>query len=344
EIARILSELDTSLSDNILSIKTALFLPIGIKEWKTMKRAYERMLSDPKTDSVVVPLPLYTKNVYGRPTMTEDEIFAADNFDSYPDDLPLAHWYDYDISLNCPEIVYIQNPYDGENPLLTVPPTFYAQNLVRFTDKLIYMPIGATGEFGKDDITDQKCMMYYVTVPGVIYADEIILQSENMKEQYVNKLSEFAGENTRDHWETAIRSDEALFTEDSVPSDSDKSFKRILYCISLYEFTEHSCSIVDAVKNRLDIFDSAKGSLNTSLCFYPESYDTSDTTLLGSITTAKSAIISEAQKRGIETIPLSKDMYKSMASSFDAYYGSSSPLVHEFVSRKKPVMISNYLV
>ncbi len=342
EIAKLLSELDKSLSENILSIKTALFLPIGIKEWKTMKKAYERMLTDPEVEPAVVPLPLYTKDVYGRPTMTEDEIFASDNFDSYPDDLPLAHWYDYDISLNCPEIVYIQNPYDGENPLLTVPPTFYAQNLVHFTDRLVYMPIGATGEFGKDGITDQKCMMYYVTVPGVIYADEIILQSANMKEQYVNKLSEFSGEDTRDHWEKAIKSDEALFTDESTSSGSDKSSKRILYCISLYEFTEHSGSIVDAVKNRLDIFDSAKGTLNASLCFYPESYDTSDTTLLDNITTAKSTIISEAQKRGIETIPLSKDMYKYIALSYDAYYGSSSPLVHEFASRRKPAMISNY--
>ncbi len=337
-----LRELDISLSENILNIKTALFLPIGIKEWKTMKRAYNRMLSDPAIDPIVVPLPLYTKDVYGRPTMTEDKILAADNFDAYASDLPLAHWYDYDISLHCPEIIYIQSPYDGENPLLTVPPTFYAQNLVHYTDRLVYMPIGTTGEFGANDITDQKCMMYYVTVPGVIYADEIIVQSENTKAQYVNKLAEFAGEGTRSHWERAIISDKALFTEESKKPGTDYTSKHILYCISLYEFTEHSGSIIDAVKGRLDTFASAKDKLDAMLCFYPETYDTTDTALLNSITSSKSAIISEAQKRGIETIPLSKDIYKSLADSFDAYYGSSSPLVHEFVSRRKPVMISNY--
>ncbi len=343
QIAKTLGELDTGLSENILNIKTALFLPVGVKEWSTMKRGYERMLSDPEICPVVVPLPLYTKDVYSRPTMTEDEIYAADNFDTYPSDLPLIHWYDFDISLYCPEIVYIQNPYDGENPLLTVPPAFYAQNLVHYTDKLVYMPIGATGEFNKDDIPDQKCMMYYVTVPGVIYADEIVVQSDNIKEQYLNKLTEFAGENTRNHWKEAIHSDEALFIKTTTPETSTAT-KRILYCISLYEFTEHSGSIVDAVKSRLEIFNSAQSKPDVKLCFYPSVYDTVDSELPNNIANSKSAIISEAQKRGIKTIPLSKDIYESLAESFDAYYGSSSPLVHEFVSRKKPVMISDYSI
>ncbi len=339
-ISSTLDQLDTGLTENILNKKEALFLPIGISEWETMKRAYESTLSDPDIEPIIVPLPLYTKDVYGAPTMTEEEILVADNFDLYPDDLPLAHWYEYDIPLHCPEIIYIQNPYDGENPLLTVPPTFYAQNLVKYTDKLIYLPIGATGEFGKDDITDQKCLMYYVTAPGLIYADEIIVQSENIKAQYVNKLTEFAEDTTRDHWEEIIHPNENLFTEQA----ASQKGKRILYCISLYEFTENADSLLDAVTYRLNTFDQAKDKLSSSLCFYPEKYDSADRTLLERINTAKGEIIQEAQKRGIETIPLSKDMYKDIANSYDAYYGSSSPLVHEFVIRKKPVMISDYSI
>ena len=43
-------------------------------------------------------------------------------------------------------------------------------------------------------------------MPGVVYADRVIVQSEQMKKVYVQLLTEFAGENTKPIWEEKISS------------------------------------------------------------------------------------------------------------------------------------------
>lgn len=345
-ISATLDTLSETLKCDILDIKEALFLPIGITEWYTMKNVYDSIIEDPGIDCIVMPLPLYSKDVYGRPTMSTEEIISSTNYDKYPDDLPLSHWQEYNIALHCPEQVYIQNPYDNENPLLTVPPAFYAQNIVKYADELVYMPIGATAEFDKKDIPDHKCMKYYVVAPGVVYADKVLVQSENIKKQYVDALTDFAGESTKDYWNSKIHADQKVYSSayksTTYAKLNDSSKKNILYCISLYEFTEHQEDIVDIVRSRLETLSGAKDKIDAKLCFYPENIETTDPALLKTITDARSAIMNEAQKRGIETIPLSKDVFKDIVTSFSAYYGSSSPLVQEFVSLGKPVMISNY--
>lgn len=54
-----------------------------------------------------------------------------------------------------------------------------------------------TDEIDPNDMRAYRSMEAYVTVPGVIYADETIVQSEAMKELYVKKLTEFMGEESR---------------------------------------------------------------------------------------------------------------------------------------------------
>ena len=36
----------------------------------------------------------------------------------------------------------------------------------------------------------------FCTVPGVVNSDEVYVQSENMRNMYIKKLTEFAGEET----------------------------------------------------------------------------------------------------------------------------------------------------
>ena len=41
-------------------------------------------------------------------------------------------------------------------------------------------------------------------MPGVISADKVFVQSKNMRQLYIDKLTEFAGEETREIWENKI--------------------------------------------------------------------------------------------------------------------------------------------
>ncbi len=337
-----LDTLEITLTEHLFSRKEILFLPIGHREWETMSKVYESALQKKDADPVVVPLPLFTKDYFGNSTMSMDDIRASAGIDRYPNDLPIQNWESYDPALHCPDTIYIQFPYDGENIYLTIPQKYFAQNLRTYTENLIYIPIGKTSEFGPDDVTDQSNLKYYVTAPAVVYSDKVFVQSDNIRLQYVNALTDFAGKETKDVWESKIQADASLFEDRLRLTDSPK--KNLLYCISLYEFAEHADHFEDVIKERLDILSSAGNKLEVSLCFYPEDYSCSDPQLQTEIDSLREFITGSAKERGIETIPLPTDDLYSFVSSFDAYYGSSCPLVHVFTGQHKPVMIADYTI
>ena len=129
--------LEQKLSEHLLTRTEILFLPIGIKEWKTLEREYDRISADSNIDPIVVPLPLFSKDYFGRATMTPDEVRAQAMRDKYPSVLPICDWESYDIALHCPEKIYIQFPYDNEQSFLTIVPLeellFNPQNIyIRF--------------------------------------------------------------------------------------------------------------------------------------------------------------------------------------------------------------------
>lgn len=44
----------------------------------------------------------------------------------------------------------------------------------------------------------------FCTVPGVVNSDEVYVQSENMRNMYIKKLTEFAGKETENIWKDKI--------------------------------------------------------------------------------------------------------------------------------------------
>ncbi|MCR5773092.1 MAG: LicD family protein [Butyrivibrio sp.] len=184
--------------------KVILFLPIGPKEWSGFHDIYEETSASPDTDVFVVPIPLLFKDFFGKIKMSEYEIKEATKIDEYPQDLPLYDWANLDLVTLSPDMIYIQSPYDNENPCLTVPEYFYSKNLQRYTKELIYIPISRTSEFTEKDITDQINLKFYVTMPGLFYSDKVILQSDNIKKQYIDTLVNFSGKDTYDYWNNKI--------------------------------------------------------------------------------------------------------------------------------------------
>ena len=350
-ISSTLDKLKSALDVSILDRQEILFLPTSFKDWSSMQNIYDQLSGSPDTDLVVLPIPLFTKDYYGQPTMTDAEIIEATQRDKYPQALPIQKWEDYSLALHCPDKIYIQNPYDNENIFLTVPQAYYAENLRHYTNRLVYIPIGATAEFGPSDVTDQSNLKYYVTAPGLVYADEVLVQSENIKEQYVNQLTEFAGEGTRDHWAKKISANDNAFAHKPVSSHdtsalsvtATKSSKHMLYCISLYEFIEHE-DLLSVVQRKIDTLAANSSKIKTTLCFYPESFECSDKSTLSNINSLKEEIKKVAEINHISTTSIDFTDKYSFVAEFDAYYGSSCPLVHEFTAQKKPVMISDYSI
>lgn len=330
-----LEEVDIAVTNNIINIKEILFLPIGPKEWNGFKYAYKNALKEKNTEVWIVPLPLLKKDYFGNISMTEQEIEQAVKKDLYPKDITLTDLRLYDLSLHCPDMVYIQNPYDETNPCLTVPPDFYAKKLQKYTNEIIFIPFKKTGEFGIDDVNDIYNMKHYVTAPGIIFSDRVEVQSENIREQYIRCLTDFAGKDTRTHWEKKIKTSEE---NTCVNTDDRTGKKKILFCIGASELMEHTDILTASIKERIKIFSEHKDYIHVSVFFYPNNpmeWEQVNQKL-------SSEIFSNVRMADMEVISIDPLDSDNASHNYDAYYGSPSPLVPAFITGQKPVMLANY--
>lgn len=83
---------------------------------------------------------------------------------------------------------------------------FNSKNLKQFTDKLVYMPYFIIGEIEPEDKEAAEGMKHFCTVPGVIYADKVVVQPEKMRRIYVDVMTEFIWGTPADrkYWEGKI--------------------------------------------------------------------------------------------------------------------------------------------
>ena len=345
-----LDKVAAAVKENIYDRKEVLFLSIGPREWKSFDKYYQMAVSDEKTDVFVVPLPLMKKTFLGNINMSDEEMADAKCLKDYPSGMDYADWAGYDISLHAPETVYIHNPYDGVNPCLTVPTSFYAENVRKYADEVIYVPIADTAEIGVNDKTDIYNMGHYVTAPGVVYADIVYVQSENIKRRYVEVLTAFAGEKTKDIWEKKIKVRDAAkgpvqsgkVYVDDVHGGAGPNVMRLLVCIGANEPAECEGSFAELLNNKLEIIRNAGSKLKVSVLLYPSPDEASKgTDVYGDILD----ILHKTEKEGIiEIVSASPRRADDVAREYDAYYGSASAFVPAFAVAGKPVMIADFKV
>ena len=343
EIRKALDEVTEAAQKNIINRKEICFMPLGPAEMRSFETEYEKACDLPDTDVYVVPLPLMTKDIYGNVTMSDEEISSQCDPKLYEGLVKEEHLTDYSVydpGLHLPDRIYIQNPYDGENPVLTVPPVFYAGNLRKYTYDLCFCFIGRTSEFGKDDLTDRYNLKNYVTVPGVIYSDKVYVQSENLKEQYIEALLEFAGDDTEYVWRDKLIVQDAAASQEKNPASGGK--KHILFCIGANELSEIPGKIVKGLKEKLEILSESSSGISVTVALYPcdrQEWIKIDKDLSEEIF----SIIDEGIKNGkFEEGSFDTCSADETAKRFDAYYGSSSPYIPAFTTHGKPAMVADF--
>lgn len=320
----VLQEKITAELDRIISRKTILFLPVLARDWQGLHSLWKAAADDENCDTYVVPLPYYYKDYDSSPKEVccdvaefPEEVYALDYRGLTSEYLEMLH----------PDVIVIQNPYDAWNPVFSVPEMFYSLNLRKYTDKLVYVPPCAVEEFAEGNARACSNMKYYVTMAGVVYADRIIVQSENMRQVYVEKLTEFVGEDTREIWEEKVLGPGVPAQDAGASVDDDRvrqlqncdldrescreqkvleTFrkKRILYGISRGTCLENPEAAKRKYESNLRIFEQYKDQIEVTILHFPE--------------------------EGLGT-----------AEGFDAYYGDPMPVALEFMQAGKPVMIQN---
>lgn len=199
ELIRWEDNLEESIQTSIKERKEVVFVPYKTAYWGAMESVWQAAMEDEETDVYVIPAPYYYKDDIGKVKKEEPHYEEG-----YPEGVVITSYEEYNFEVHHPDCIVIQCPYDEYSYGLTIHPFFYARNLKKYTDRLVYIPPFVMDEIQKEDGRGRVTLRYFCNTPGVVHADQVILQSEQMKDVYVELLTEFAGEETREMWENKI--------------------------------------------------------------------------------------------------------------------------------------------
>ena len=197
-LRRSLIQIDNSVKHDIKARLEVVFLPYKASMWDSLESVWKAADEDPDCDAYVIPIPYYDKN----PDGSFREMHYEGN--EYPDYVPVTWYEDYDFANRQPDRIFIHNPYDNNNYVTSVHPFFYSENLKQYTEKLVYIPYFILGEVDPDNEQAVEGVAHFCTCPGVLNADEVIVQSEAMRQVYIKVLTKFVGEDSRKYWEKKI--------------------------------------------------------------------------------------------------------------------------------------------
>lgn len=351
KMSEALAQAQDCMKSEITDRKEIVFLPYKAAYWGAMESVYEAAAADPDCDVYVVPVPYYEKDFLGNFTAVHNET------EDFPEGITVTPHDAFDFELHHPDRIIIQNPYDEYNPAISTDPFFYSRNLQQYTDGLIYIPYFVLDEFDKAGDRAYGNMQYYCTMPGVIYADKVFVQSENMRQLYVDKLTEFAGERTRQVWEQKIsglgsplqdkKLDNAI-READIPENwrlairrPDGSRKKVLlWYANVGAFAEYKERAVLKLREVLSLLGGQQKNL--AVLWYAElpSGDRCGGEMDG-IWQAYQMLVEQCRtQEGMAVLDNAADVNRAIELC-DAYYGCAGDVARQCIVAGKPVMIWN---
>lgn len=175
QLGKIRNEVRTELKPDKIEVA---FFPYQLSMFDTFESVYLAAKSDPNCDVYVVPVPWFDKLPNG-----EVGRMHYDG-DQYPAHIRVTSWEQYDVEVRHPDIIYIHSPYDEGNYVTSIHPDFYSRRLRDCTDLLVYIPYY---------IHAGDVPLHFCTTAGCIYAHKTILQSDNVRDVYVNEFKKTFG-------------------------------------------------------------------------------------------------------------------------------------------------------
>ena len=326
--------------------REVLILPYRASSWKNIEAVWRQERADKTCHVAVILPPYYEKTALGGFGEMHDESGLL------PDYVEVTPYDAYDFEHMLPDVIYTQNPYDECNYTTSVHPFFYARNLKKYTDKLVYIPWFTMRDVNVDNGKVNQTMKYFCTVPGVVLADEVWLPSKSAKEAYVRKLTAFAGEDTKCVWEDKIHVHEVpvcsldylnmfeklpITWKQIIQSGNTIRKQIILYDISAATFVQGRKLALQKLKETLKFFEEKREDIaliwrrNTVTedvlsALEPEMYE------------QYKEIVEEYKKAawGIFDENLS---YQQEAELADAYYGDAGYVSRYMETLEKPVLL-----
>jgi len=360
-----LIKIENSAKNDIVVRKEIVFFPYKASMWDSLESVYLAAKADPNCDAYCVPIPYYTLNPdHSLGEMQYEGSVRSDGTPiEYPQEIEIMDWQEYDFEERRPDVVYIHNGYDNWNLVTSVHPRFYSGNLKKYTDELVYIPYFVLDEIDPDNEQAVEAMKHFCFMPGIINADKVIVQSEDMKKIYVNEYLKAAKEYglqgkhlDREYLEQKFlglgspKYDRVCATKKEdldIPQEwlhviekADGSWKKIiLYNTGIAALLTHNKKWVDKIENALKIFKENQDEI--ALLWRPHPLIESTMKSMRPEVLEKYVMLKEqylADGWGIydETADVDRAVVLS-----DAYYGDGSSVVQLYKQTGKPIMIQN---
>lgn len=333
-------DIQNCIKNNVPANLEALFLPYKAAMWDSLESIWLAACEDPDCDPYVVPIPYYDK--------LPDGSFGNMHYElsEYPDNVPVVSYHTYSIADRKPDMIYIHNPYDEYNAVTSVPPQFFASNLREYTDMLVYVPYF----LGVQD----KVEAHFCVLPGTLYANKVIVESEAIRKIYIEEFKKYCRENHMDASESFIEDkflalgspkiDKVLSSkrEDFVlPKEWEELIgdkKVILYNTHLNGLMGQGEKFLRKVKAVLDCFEQ-----RTDVVLWWRPHPLSEATVQAmnpALLKEYEDIVEVYRKKAVGIFDDTPELHRAIAVS-DAYYGDWSSLVTMYKETGKPIMIQN---
>lgn len=344
----------STLEKEIPYKKEIVFFPYKSSMWDSLESVYLAVKEGTSCDVYCVPIPYFDRNADG----TLGEMHYEGN--DYPENIEITDWETYDLEARRPDVVYIHNPYDEANRVTCVHPRFFSSNLKKYTKKLVYIPYFVLPEIEPDDQLKINRMKHFITLPGVLYADKVILQSEKMRQIYINELLK-AFETAGKMMDRKVLEEKFLGTgspkldkvkniksEDvEIPEEWKKILqktdgtrkKSIFYNTTITALLNKDEKMLEKIKSVLQIFKEQKKEV--ALIWRPHPLiESSIKSMRPKLWEEYSKIVEQYKEEGWGIYDDTPDMNKAIMLS-DAYYGDMSSVVQVYQETGKPILIQN---
>lgn len=334
--------------------KEIAFMPYKASMWDSLESIYLAAREDEHCEAYVVPIPYFDRKA--------DKTLGEMHYEGeeYPANIPITNWEKYNFEERRPDVLYIHNPYDDSNLVTCVHPRFFSSNLKKYTEKLVYIPYFVLEEIDPNDQAKIDAMKHFCFLPGIVNADRVILQSENMRQIYMNeyaKVVEAAG-GTIDRklleekflGTGSPKFDKVMNTKKEdldIPEEwlriikkPDGSWKKIIfYNTSVTALLQYNEKMLDKMRYVFNVFKQHQNEV--VLLWRPHPLiKTTIESMRPQLWAEYSKIVEQYQEEGWGIYDDSSDVDRAV-SLCDGYYGDYSSVVQLVQKKCKPVMIQN---
>ena len=364
-LRKLLLDVLNGIQNRIPTRREIVFLPYKASMWDSLESVWRKLDADPDVTARVIPIPYYDKN--------PDGSFKQLHYEGtqFPADIPIELYEDYDLEAFHPDAIYIHNPYDEANYVTSVHPKYYSSVLKKQTEELVYIPYFVLGEIDPSNKAAVEGVEHFITLPGVVNAHKVIVQSPEWRQVYIDVMSKNYGEETRAYWENKIdgsgspkmervknlKEDDFEIPEewrkitdrtdgsgsgssDSGSRDNRGSRKKIVfYNTGVSALLQEDERMLDKIERVFEIFKENKEDV--VLLWRPHPLmEATLTSMRAELWERYKKIVDDYRASGWGIYDDTPELDRAIAVS-DAYYGDPSSVVQLYKETGKPIMIQN---